>query len=478
VVPDGYLIKASTSDNVSDPVDGTPVDDNTTIGNDSGAINLAHGTTSYQWTELDAETTYYFKIYPYTNSGSAIDYKTDGTVPSANATTGEKPAVPYVFFSEYIEGSSNNKAIEIYNGSLSTIDLSDYAVKLASNGGGWGTTENLLGNLASGDVYVIYNSSACSDIIDVGDLVSSVTYFNGDDALGLFYSDFLIDVIGEPDNDPGTAWDVAGTSNATVEHTLVRKYAVTTGNTDWSASAGTTTENSEWIVYPQDTFSYLGSHDGQTLPVELSTFTATYQVAEQSVSLFWRTESETDNIGWYVYRNTANDFEHANRLNSDLILGYGTTSEPHTYTFEDPIENASPGDEYWYWIESRDLTGKPHRYGPLSVVISPSPPDEPDTPSEPIRYGLYQNKPNPLVQGEVKIGFCLPQTANVKLNVYNIRGELVKQVYSGTVTKDEVLERSWDGRDSYGNLQPTGIYLYQLLVNDKVYETKKMIIMR
>lgn len=78
VVPDGYLIKASTADNISNPVDAIAITDNSTIGNDSGAINLAHGTTAYEWTGLDPETIYYFKIFPYTNSGLAIDYKTDG----------------------------------------------------------------------------------------------------------------------------------------------------------------------------------------------------------------------------------------------------------------------------------------------------------------------------------------------------------------------------------------------------------------
>ena len=121
-------------------MDGTAVSDNTTIGNDNGAKNVSHGTATYEWSGLNAETIYYFKIYPYTNSGSAIDYKTDGA-PAANATTGVLPEAPLVYFSEYIEGSSNNKAVEIFNGTASTIDLSDYAVKLASNGGGWGTTE-------------------------------------------------------------------------------------------------------------------------------------------------------------------------------------------------------------------------------------------------------------------------------------------------------------------------------------------------
>ncbi|MBN2280927.1 MAG: endonuclease [Candidatus Marinimicrobia bacterium] len=87
VIPDGYLIKASTADNVSAPGDGSAVSDNSTIGDDSGAINIAHGTTTYSWTGLNASTPYYFEIYPYTNTGSNIDYKTDGTIPEGNATT-------------------------------------------------------------------------------------------------------------------------------------------------------------------------------------------------------------------------------------------------------------------------------------------------------------------------------------------------------------------------------------------------------
>ena len=102
----------------------------------------------------------------------------------------------------------------------------------------------------------------------------SLTYFNGDDSIGLFKTDgiggwTLIDVIGENGVDPGTAWDVAGVTGATGEHTLIRKSTITSGNTDWAASAGTAPENSEWIVYPQDTYDNLGSHSigGNALPL-------------------------------------------------------------------------------------------------------------------------------------------------------------------------------------------------------------------
>jgi hypothetical protein len=165
-----------------------------------------------------------------------------------------------LFFSEYIEGSSNNKALEIYNPTQNDIDLTLYKVKLAGNGGAWGNEIALEGTLAPGHVYIVYNSSAAAEITSIGNIISNVTYYNGDDALGLFKSDVLIDAIGLQGEDPGTAWDVAAVSNATIEHTLVRKPEVNYGNTSWYSAAGTTADNSEWVVYDQDEFSYLGSH--------------------------------------------------------------------------------------------------------------------------------------------------------------------------------------------------------------------------
>ncbi len=109
-----------------------------------------------------------------------------------------------LIFSEYIEGSSNNKAIEIYNGTGADVDLSGYSVKLAPNGGDWSNVENLTGTLAAGDVYVIANASADQIILDLADITSNVTYFNGDDALGLFKGADSIDVIGVQGTDPGT----------------------------------------------------------------------------------------------------------------------------------------------------------------------------------------------------------------------------------------------------------------------------------
>ncbi|MCD4818103.1 MAG: choice-of-anchor J domain-containing protein [Candidatus Cloacimonetes bacterium] len=165
-----------------------------------------------------------------------------------------------LFFSEYIEGSSNNKAIEIFNGTGGSVDISDYTVKRANNGGDWGFEEQLSGDLANGDVFVIANDSAVPEILDIADITSQLTWYNGDDVLALYHNDTLIDIIGVYQEDPGTAWPVAGVADGTKEHTLVRKSTVTEGSLDWIASAGTDADNSEWIVYDQDTFEFLGAH--------------------------------------------------------------------------------------------------------------------------------------------------------------------------------------------------------------------------
>jgi hypothetical protein len=100
-VPTSYLIKGSTSSTIADPTDGTMVANDENLADGSGAVNIVQGTQTYVFTGLPVNTPYYFKIYPYTNSGSLIDYKTDGTVPSANATTPNISILSKTTFNDY-----------------------------------------------------------------------------------------------------------------------------------------------------------------------------------------------------------------------------------------------------------------------------------------------------------------------------------------------------------------------------------------
>jgi len=86
-LPSAYLIKASDVNSISLPVDGTFVNDDLDLSDGTGAANVAFGTQAFSFNNLVANTTYYFKIFPYTNAGPDVDYKTSGTPPSAQATT-------------------------------------------------------------------------------------------------------------------------------------------------------------------------------------------------------------------------------------------------------------------------------------------------------------------------------------------------------------------------------------------------------
>lgn len=171
-----------------------------------------------------------------------------------------------VFISEYIEGSSYNKALEIYNGSAAGINLADYRFALASNGGATPTFTTLSGTLAPGEVFVVCHASANAAILAQADATSSgFANWNGDDFVGLYQvvsgTPVLIDAVGVLGTDPGSAWAVAGVADGTVNHTLRRKASVAQGNTSWAVSAGTDADDSEWIVDPVDTWSDLGGHN-------------------------------------------------------------------------------------------------------------------------------------------------------------------------------------------------------------------------
>lgn len=173
-----------------------------------------------------------------------------------------------LFFSEYIEGSSNNKALEIYNPTSASADLSNYIVYRANNGATLPSDSLLLtGILDAGEVFVIGNSSADIDIIAESDTLHTITFYNGDDAIFLVntITGDTLDIIGEIGIDPGSSWAI-DTLGGTQNYTLVRNAAISAGNTDWM------TASMEWDVYPQDDFSFLGSHTGANCGACIPTF--------------------------------------------------------------------------------------------------------------------------------------------------------------------------------------------------------------
>ncbi len=181
-----------------------------------------------------------------------------GTI-STNSPVLAADSATDLLFSEYIEGSSNNKALEIYNGTGADVSLDAYTVVLYSNANtDPGNTASLSGTLTDGDVFVIANASADPAILAESDMESTVNYFNGNDCLVL-YKDY------DSETKTGTVVDSIGKIGGNIyyeangvdllDNTLTRKTLV--GDTDPTDDYD---PSLDWESHDNNDFSFLGSH--------------------------------------------------------------------------------------------------------------------------------------------------------------------------------------------------------------------------
>ncbi len=194
------------------------------------------------------------------------------------APTSHVQAAPSeLFFSEYIEGTSNNKALEIFNGTGVAVDLAagGYNIQMFFNGSASpGTTINLTGVVVAGDVYVVAHSSANATILAQADQTNGSGWFNGNDAVVLRKGTTFIDVIGQVGFNPGTEWGTGLTSTA--DNTLRRKDTIQSGDPNGS---DTFDPSIEWEGFATDTFDGLGSHTIIIIPDEVApSITSTFPI--------------------------------------------------------------------------------------------------------------------------------------------------------------------------------------------------------
>ena len=206
-----------------------------------------------------------------------------------------------------------------------------------------------------------------------------------------------------------------------------------------------------------------------TLPVELSSFTAVY--ANDFVTVEWATASETDVIGFNVFRALEDEYAISEKVNMSIIEGHGTTSEPYEYSFID--ESADPySTAYYYWLECVNFDGTNNVYG--SIQYDPVDIDGDGQLNTIFRSTLDAVFPNPVKVGEnitfkFMIGGLEGTMRPVSLNIYNIKGELVKEVINEEKMVDDYTE-IWRVDD-----MANGVYFYQLKT-ENYQETKKLLI--
>ena len=205
-------------------------------------------------TGLTASTSY--SIYVKAKDAAGNASASSNTIAVTTNSSGTGTATD-LLFSEYIEGSSNNKALEIANNTGSSVSLSAYTIKKQTNGAGsWSTGLALSGTLTTGSKFVIVNSSISSTCFSTSaaNISTSGTelMFNGNDAVGLFKNGVLIDIIGTFNG---------GTANFAADVTLRRKSTVTSPSTTFNLS-------SQWDSYTTDTCNNLASKMAQPVQEE------------------------------------------------------------------------------------------------------------------------------------------------------------------------------------------------------------------
>jgi len=204
-----------------------------------------------------------------------------------------------------------------------------------------------------------------------------------------------------------------------------------------------------------------------TLPVELSAFTANIN-SQGGITLMWVTQSETGLNGFYVNRARVNDLAIAERI-SPLIPG-SNTSQQQVYVFSDK-EVYEPGT-YYYWLEVQDIDGVVNYYGSRSVTFGGN--GSNGTPDIPLVTGIRSIYPNPF-NPSATIMYELEQPANLNIEIYNNRGQLVRSFAMGQKEKGRY-KLLWDGTDNSGYSCGTGIYFIKMQVGKETFVKKAALV--
>jgi hypothetical protein len=213
------------------------------------------------------------------------------------------------------------------------------------------------------------------------------------------------------------------------------------------------------------------------LPIGLSAFSAIS--TDDAVTLKWRTETETNNLGFNLYRSDTKDGKYL-KINVRLIAGAGTDATPHDYSFTD--DTVVFGKTYYYYIENVDFTGKTNKSYIIEVTVGKKATVDKQAKSmlfTPPKFALLQNFPNPF-NPETWIPYQLAKTVSVTIRIYDQKGRIIRTLDFGNqqagsyVTKDKAA--CWDGKNEHGERVASGIYFYQLKAGNFSAVRKMMIL--
>ena len=456
--PEGYLIKASTTSfaAIANPVDGSSESNDLDMSDGSGVYNISSGNSSFSWTGLTGSTQYFYKIFPYTNSSSTIDYKSDGSIPQDDETTRS----PIIIINEVADHSTFvREYLELYNADAIPVSID-----------GWNITERFDNNNTSsrsmtlnasnqvntgGNNYLTLDPGEYAILLRSEDVATFKTAYSISDEVAIFRnnvpqmngneryqlideSSILIDEFGDWDHSPNFEI-VAG-----------RCYERINGaNSDGQLS-------SSWLVTLNGSYTYTpGSANATPLPVELISFTAS--VNNDEVILYWETATELNNFGFEIHRAVVSGQLTEDWMNIGFVEGHGNSNSAKNYSYADNSVRA--GQSYAYRLKQIDFDGKFKYSSIVDVEVS-----------APQVFSLAQNYPNPF-NPSTSIEYTVPSNEYVSLKVYDVLGNLVS-----TLENENKEAGKYSITFDASNLT-SGIYFY-ILSTANYSQAKKMMLVK
>jgi hypothetical protein len=243
-------------------------------------------------------------------------------------------------------------------------------------------------------------------------------------------------------------------SNANPDGELI--CTVTLNITNQSLTAGvswdiTNSAMTSPVIQNSPTNNYQGSFDG-LLPVELTSFTGKAD-GNKSIDLNWVTKTEVSNYGFYVERS----INEGDWNSLTFIEGHGNSNSPKQYSYSDK-DLFTGGSKFQYRLKQVDTDGQFEYSDVVEVEILPT------------KFELSQNYPNPF-NPSTTIQFSLPKATQLKINVYNMIGELVRTLADGNYDAGyhKVTLNAVD--------LPSGAYIYRI-ESAAFVQVKKMILIK
>lgn len=365
-------------------------------------------------------------------------------------------------FHDAVGTDTGEEWIELYNPTVSGINLNGYDLTARTSGGDY--TFGSFTIAAKSYVTVYWNKDGTDSGTEL--FTGSTGYSNISDSKGsvaLFnstthYSGTIVDFV---------QW---GEGGQTFESAAVSAGLWTVDDFVAKVAAGHSMEYDGAGNLSSDYFDQPAPTPGadNSLPVELSSFSAHYTNGQ--VLIQWTTQSEINNSGFFVLRS-----EHEKdgyQKISPLVPGSGTSGTKNSYSYKD--ERVKQGKTLYYQLQQVDMDGRIESFGPLKVIVQS---DKKSRLEIPDHNKLTGNYPNPFNPGTTITFTVSTEDPFVSIAIYDLLGRRVRNLIEARYSVG-TFEIPWFGTDDFGQELSSGPYYCRMSSSDGFLSMIKLLKMQ